>query len=350
MEDARPVSVIVPTRNRAGQLATLLPLLLVQKYPRDAFEILVVDNGSTDHTAQIVEQFANTSPIPVRRILEEQPGVTAARNCGAAEARFPFIAYIDDDCSFDADWLRYLMTGFDLDHTVAAVSGLTLLHWDRGRPSWLGSELEPYLGTTRFLGNQARVLREAERIVEFNIALKHEVWREAGGFWGMEPFTGFYHSAGEGLPLFREMRRRGYQIAFVPQALVYHHVGNRANLRWMFRRLYWQGVADAMQMELDKGFRPVPARLKLAHMRDILMRLGRAALAQFRRDQAKGIFHLCEAVGYLGRLLGELHWVGDWRSLRAVSRSVSEGMRRACTQDSPTDERLSKCDGNRAAG
>lgn len=323
MSAARPVSVIVPTRNRAEQLAALLPLLLVQDYPRDAFEILIVDNGSTDHTAQIVEQFANTSPIPIRRIFEERPGVTIARNRGAAEAHFPFIAYVDDDCSFGADWLRHLMTGFDLGSTVAAAGGLVLLHWDQGRPAWLGPELEPYLGTTRFLGDQPRVLGESENILEFNIALKHEVWREAGGFFGMQPFCGSHAASGEGPHLFREMRRRGYQIAFVPQALMYHHVGNRANLRWMFWRLYWQGVADAMRMELDNEFRPPPLRLKLAHLRDIFVRLGRAALASIRRDRTKGVFHLCDAVGYLGRLLGELHWVGDWPRFYQLAQNPS---------------------------
>lgn len=311
----RPVSVIVPTRNRAEQLAALLPLLLAQDYPRDAFEILVVDNGSTDHTAQIVEVLAPTSPVPCRYIFEPQIGITYARNRGAMEARFPYLAYCDDDCSVGNDWLYHLMEGFSLEKDVAAVGGLVLLVLGKDRPPWLHPRLEPYWASTTFLGTQTRIL-ESEHIPECNLALEKATWREVGGFFGLDLVN--FPIACEGFLLLRRIRRQGRKVAFVPQAVMYHHVSERVRPKWILWRVYQQGIADAMLAELENRLQSPGIRTIAVHMRELFHHLGSSLWTYIRLERSRGMFHLCSTLSYLGRLLGEMHLVGNWRSLRAT--------------------------------
>jgi glycosyltransferase involved in cell wall biosynthesis len=85
----RPTSVIVCTRNRADVLPKVIGQLRAQDYPRDAFEISVVDNCSTDRKPQVVGRFVTESDVPVYYVVESRPGVTFARNRGAEESCYP---------------------------------------------------------------------------------------------------------------------------------------------------------------------------------------------------------------------------------------------------------------------
>jgi len=101
----RSITVIVCTHNRAGLLPGILSKLRAQDYFAGAFEIIVVDNGSRDNTAEVVEKLASKPGVPIHYVLESRPGITLARNRGAEIARYPYLAYIDDDCSVEPDWL-----------------------------------------------------------------------------------------------------------------------------------------------------------------------------------------------------------------------------------------------------
>src|ERR1044071_3533622 len=127
----RPTSVIVCTHNRADLLPRVMNQLLAQDYPPAAFEIIVVDNCSTDHTPQVIERLVTKPGVPVRYIAECCPGITFARNRGAEVARYPYLAYIDDDCSVEPDWLSQLVQGFDLRDDVVVVGGRVVLDWSQ---------------------------------------------------------------------------------------------------------------------------------------------------------------------------------------------------------------------------
>lgn len=314
----RAVSVVVCTRNHADLLPAVVAQLRAQEYPPDACEILVVDNCSTDQTPQVIARLAAESGISLRYVFEPRPGVTFARNRGAKEARFPYVAYCDDDCSVGPNWLQQLIEGFDLDPMVVAVGGLVVPRWECGRPSWVLPELEPHYGATGFLGTRARLLQESERIVEYNNILKREAWRAAGGFVGMDLFTHQHLAAAEGLYLLHRLRQRGGKIAFVPEALMYHHIRQYAPRRRILRQTYWEGVANALLDTIlsrhPGGFR---ARAVAVHLRALVLHLGRGALAHARGDDPNGMAQLACAMAYLGHILGEMHLVGDWHRVRA---------------------------------
>ena len=110
------VSVVVPVRNGETTIGDCLQSLMSMDYPAVRHEILVVDNGSTDGTAAVIERF------PVGRLWEPEPGASNARNRGLAESRGDIVAFIDADCVASRGWLREMVGCFE-DEDVAGAAG-----------------------------------------------------------------------------------------------------------------------------------------------------------------------------------------------------------------------------------
>ena len=106
------VSLIICTRNRAPQLETCLEYVLAQSLT-SFWEVVVVDNGSSDGTGAILEKFLKIAPFPVATCFERQPGLGRARNVGWRLARGDIIAFTDDDCYLPPDYLDRLCEAFD---------------------------------------------------------------------------------------------------------------------------------------------------------------------------------------------------------------------------------------------
>lgn len=323
MKNIRPVSVIICTHNRAERLPKVIKLLRAQDYPQNAYEIIVVDNRSTDHTAQVVRQLGAEPGPPVRYVFEPRYGVSLARNRGAEEAHYPYLAYIDDDCSIRPDWLRMLMSGFDLYECVVAVGGLVVLKWEQDRPNWLNSKMDSWLADTSFLGQSPRLLKENERLVEANTVFERQAWEAAGGFVGMEQFGSQNMASGEVLYLLRQLRRQGGKIAFVPGAVMNHHI-NAPTRQRMLQRAYWQGISDAMLTELinRRSLISVASNTCL-DLAALLVFLGGAAASYARRDSGMGMFFLVRAVRRIGFLLSEMRIVGDWQRVNSWSSEMT---------------------------
>lgn len=317
MPVTRSVSVIICTCNRAHLLPGVISQLQAQTYPPDAFEIIVVGNTSTDHTMQVVERLATEGGVPVHYVCEPRSGVTFPRNRGAEVARYPYLAYVDDDCSLEPNWLQQLMRGFDLHERVLAVGGQVLVCWDQGeKTSWLIPGLERWFGANRYLGTHPRLLGRDERIIECNMALERRAWQAAGGFLGTDQF-GCPLGCSEVVYLLEQLHRQGGKVAFIPEAVIYHHIGKRTR-GWMLQRAYWQGVSDSVLDNLLKR-RSLPYKVY-----QLVLNVGAlfvlAAIAggfSLMLNEGQGMFHLARAVRRLGLTLGELHLVGDWPRVHA---------------------------------
>ncbi len=118
-------SVVIATRNRCNLLRDTLQSLTRQTRPPD--EIIVVDNGSTDETRAVCEEFMNT--LPLVYVFEPNPGIPKARNAGIRKATGDIICFIDDDCTADERWLEYMEDPFLRDPNIACVGG-NILHAD----------------------------------------------------------------------------------------------------------------------------------------------------------------------------------------------------------------------------
>lgn len=327
MTAVRHVSTIVCTRNRADLLPGVVYQLRLQDYPVDAFEIIVVDNGSTDHTRNVVNDLATQPGVHVRYICESRPGITLARNRGAEVAHYPYLAYLDDDCTVQADWLLKLLSGFDLHQDVVAVGGRVVMDWSQtDKPTWLGSELERMLGANSHVGSRPMLLDSKTQVMESNMALKRDAWQQAGGFLGMEQFGSRHMAAGEVIYLLQELRRKGGRVAFVPQAVAVHRMGKYTRRRFL-ERGYWQGVSAGMFDHLSHK------RSWLSSVNQLLFDAAAAIilllLASFtcvKLDQTRYMFYLVRANRRLSLVLTRMRFVGDWDSAKAwESRHPQQG-------------------------
>lgn len=104
-------SLIIPTYNRPQHLGTCLQALRYLNYPRDYYEIIVVDDGSLETLDEVVAQFKDQLNLTLLR--QENAGPAAARNYGAVHAKSEFLAFTDDDCEPTADWLRVFAAQFE---------------------------------------------------------------------------------------------------------------------------------------------------------------------------------------------------------------------------------------------
>ena len=113
------ISVIVVTLNRAESLQEVLRSLIRQERQPD--EVIVVDNGSTDNTKEVVLNFKDK--LNIKYVYEAQSGIPYARNAGIRNATKDIIAFIDDDCVADRNWLKYLEIPFIKDPYIGVVGG-----------------------------------------------------------------------------------------------------------------------------------------------------------------------------------------------------------------------------------
>ena len=139
MTDQPDISVVLSTYNRARVLPAALEGLLGQDLPPGRYEIVVVDNNSTDGTRKVVESF-QARATNLRYVFEGRQGVAYGRNTGILAARAPLLAFTDDDVKVAPDWLRTILSVFAGHPDVAGIGGRVLPDWPGAWPAWLTRE------------------------------------------------------------------------------------------------------------------------------------------------------------------------------------------------------------------
>src|SRR5207244_4011622 len=190
------------------------------------FEVIVVDDGSTDRTTAIAQEY------DVRLIsLGTNRGLSTARNTGLAAARGEIVAYTDDDARPDPDWLKYLAHAF-ANSDFVGVGGPNIAPPGDGRiAEWVANAP----------GGPVHVLisdREAEHIPGCNMAFRKSALEAIGGF---DPQ---YRAAGDDVDLCWRLREAGRKIGFSPAATVWHHRRNSVRAYWKQQRGY--GKAEVL--------------------------------------------------------------------------------------------------------
>jgi len=132
---ARPkYSLIVSTRNRAQRLGACLDSIASAKGIRPLAELIVVDNGSTDETASVIDEFVNRTPgLQVRIVTEPQAGLSRARNSGVRASSAEFLLFTDDDCYLDGEYFNNLEQAI-ANNSFDYFSGNILLHKETYAP------------------------------------------------------------------------------------------------------------------------------------------------------------------------------------------------------------------------
>jgi glycosyltransferase involved in cell wall biosynthesis len=219
------VSVVVSTSNRPARLTRLLASLRAQALPADAFEVVVVDDGSGPETREAIERETSRPELAVRTVRHERPrGPGAGRNSGWRATRAPLVAFTDDDCVADGEWLRAGLA-VCAEAPGAIVQGRT-------QPDPADLDLAGVLSRT------IRVERLGPQYETCNIFYPRAVLEALGGFderFGLSP-------GGEDTDLAWRAIEAGRQTVFAPGAVVFHAVqplGVRGMLRVAAR---WSAV------------------------------------------------------------------------------------------------------------
>ena len=218
-------SVIVAAYNAGRTLKACLDSLQRLNYPD--YEVIVVDDGSADSTAQIASAYPS-----VRLIRHTQNlGLSTARNTGIAAAKGEIVAFTDADCRADEDWLRYL-AGDLLDNDFAGVGG----------PNLLPPEDSPVAAAIMASpGGPAHVMltdRQAEHIPGCNMAFFKWALDEVGGF---DPV---FRIAGDDVDLCWRLQQAGHSIGFSPAAFVWHY--RRSTIGQYLNQQHGYGEAETM--------------------------------------------------------------------------------------------------------
>lgn len=217
------VSVVVCSRNGARTIRGCLEGLERLEYPD--YEVIVVDDGSTDATSTIASHF------DVRVIRTENRGLSSARNTGLAAATGEIVAYTDDDARPDPHWLTYLAATFlRTDH--ACVGGPNIA------PPGDGPIAECVANAP---GGPVHVLLTdelAEHVPGCNMAVRRECLAEIGGF---DPI---YRAAGDDVDVCWRLQERGWTLGFSPAAMVWHRRRNSVRTYWKQQQGY--GKAEAL--------------------------------------------------------------------------------------------------------
>lgn len=227
------VTVALATSNRAASLARTLDSLRRQDYPPDRLEIVVVDDGSTDNTREVVEARIDAfHPAALVYAGIPKGNVAQARTRGVELARGELVALTDDDCTFPASWLRTLVEAFN-DPAVAAAGGGD--HAPAVRTPFGGAvdyAFSGFLGTGCVRRGDARTSMARFFPRGCNMAVRRRVLTEVGAF---DPR--FYN--GEEIDLDYRIARAGYRLVFREGCEVTHH--RRATWRGLVRQVFGRG-------------------------------------------------------------------------------------------------------------
>jgi glycosyltransferase involved in cell wall biosynthesis len=310
------ISVIIPTFNRADLLGKTLDSL-GQLRPRfeERWEVVVVDNNSSDGTPEVARNRQRTFPVPLRYLFERAQGRSNALNAGITANEADVLVFIDDDVVVGERWLDEAVGALlDPDSGVDYTGGPVEPIWEAPRPSWLSSTRADLWGTIAILdyGTEPFIFEARRRVpLGANMAVRRTLVDRIGGFSRQLGRSAGTQILGQEVPEFLGRARAvGSRGLYVPGMRVRHHVPGRRLTKTYFRR-WWYGkgrsraALERLQpvTELGIDLSQVPHLLRTPRFmwRTAAEALYRWAGAALRFDEEEQFRHetmLCYFAGY----------------------------------------------------
>ncbi len=222
---ALAISVVICTYNRAGYIAEALDSLCNQTLSRDRFEVIVVNNNSTDNTEAVCRQFIQTHPgHQLYYLNENQQGASFARNTGAAIARSPLLCFMDDDAVAEPDYLLRMVQFFEEHTDAGGLGGRIIPRYIPEEPRWMSHFVSSLVGNFDY-SKEVVVFSPNKYPLESNMAVRKTDFDLIKGFNTALPgVVGTLRIGGEGKDLFLKLKALGRTIYYDPAIRVEHIV------------------------------------------------------------------------------------------------------------------------------
>lgn len=291
------ISAIICTHNREQYLGAAIDSCLGQDFPD--FEVVVVDNASSDRTREIVE-----ARVGVTYVYEPITGLSVARNTGARVAKSDILAYLDDDAVASSLWLKTLYDAYQNNEKLAIAGGKVTLLWPDGikPPQWLSSGLSGNLGAYDLGANVIYIKQPGMTPRGLNYSIRRTFLEEIGGFDLNLGRVGKNLLSNEELHMTERALKLGWQVAYLPDALVAHNVSpERLQRAWFFSRGWWQGISECYREQLSGQAGPA----QLLRGSDRIMRGLYNSVKNFD-DPAQRFDSLVYAYGQIGYLIAAI--------------------------------------------
>jgi len=273
------LSVIIPTFNREVYLKEALKSIISQTFDKTHYEIIVVENGSTDNTRAAINNLNKIDNNRIRYYYESQPGLHIGRHRGAKEARGEILVFCDDDIIAESTWLEGIYESFQ-DPEVMLVGGKIMPLYEGEVPDWLDSfwAVNEYGRTLGYLslldfGDEVKEV-PAYYVYGCNFSIRKDVLFELGGFNPDSFHQDLIRFRGDGeSALSLKIMERGYKTMYNPKASVKHCIPKeRLTVEYFCKRSFNQGISDSFtEIRRNNGIKRIKEYNILENLTSYLM-------------------------------------------------------------------------------
>lgn len=237
MSEPLKITVVICTYNRGVYIRDAMESLYHQTLAKEAYEVIVVNNNSTDNTQQVCENFIATHrDAHYAYFNESRQGASFARNTGAAKARSPLLCFMDDDAIADADYLEKIVRFFETHPDAGGLGGRIIPRYIPGEPEWMSHYVSSLVGHFHY-SNEVTVFAPNKYPLESNMIIRKADFDQIGGFnLALPGVVGTLRIGGEGKDFFFRLKALGRTIYYDPAIRVQHVVEiSKLTREYMYR-------------------------------------------------------------------------------------------------------------------
>lgn len=300
------ISAVVCTRNREAMTVRAVQSLIDQSANPEEYEILVVDNGSTDDTEKTVRELAErTTGVKVRYVSEPKTGIAHARNTGYEQALGEYIAFIDDDAAAEPDWLQLVIDNIrSSERPLVAIGGRILPLYEAPKPAWFLDRYEE-----RTWGEERRFLTKEESFSASNMIVLRQAFIDVGGFQTNVGMSGERLMLGEEPLVFEQFWKKldcEQRILYDPELKVRHSVpAAKMTVLYWAKRTFVGGQFEArVARESGKGLAMFVRAVASFLFRSVVWWFFIFKTRNFKRWLFEGLGYLAAPLGRLLALIG----------------------------------------------
>lgn len=224
-ENNLKIAVIICSYNRADYIINAVESLYQQTLPKEAFEVLVVDNNSIDNTGELVQDYITShDDLNLHYLTESRQGASYARNTGAAFAKAPLLCFMDDDAVAEKDYLERIINFFNSHPEANGLGGRIIPNYIPKEPKWMSYYVSSMVGNFDY-SKTVTEFKPGKYPLESNMIVRKKDFDAINGFNTALPgVKGTLRIGGEGKDFFLRLQERGARIYYDPAVIVHHIV------------------------------------------------------------------------------------------------------------------------------